>query len=60
MLNRCGNRKYTRGISVNKLKRGCALGGGGERKCVLLNISSCDNDPFVRPVSRNTCTFLSS
>ena len=29
MLNRCGNRKYTRGISVNKLKRGCALGGGG-------------------------------
>ena len=38
MLNRCGNRKYTRGISVNKLKRGCALGGGGggggvERVC---------------------------
>ena len=31
MLNRCGNRKYTRGISVNKLKRGCAFLGGGGR-----------------------------
>ena len=39
MLNRCGNRKYTRGISVNNLKRGCALGGGGGGESVSFSIS---------------------